>query len=488
MYEAFLKASLDPYFALIPIYYEQYKELALEQIPELSTQTFVLTILGLCIPPLFALFIFENEAAKLRAAQPKGCRKLGLNIESNLTNEFDKKFSEGFPPSDEETSAEWWRVKSLWIYPIKSCRGVELNRATIVASGMQYDRQFTFAQLRSPSPVAENAPDSEKQPHKWEFITQRQYPLLANVRTEMWAPDQSVEGYAPHLEDVESGGVVNVSFPYSIPGWRGYAARFGAWCQGTYPEKTFRIPFNPTEVQAEKAGYVTEDMTVWKETVSALNLEIEIPEELRYYLGISNKLGLFRVDGGKLREVYRCAPTKEELGWQPVTGFQDAYPLHLINLASVRDVERQMPRVKGQPRLSATRFRANIIITGPPAYTEDSWKKIKIGYYEYAVSCRTARCKLPNVNQTTGVRDLGPLNSRGEGEEPDRTLRRVRQVDGGAKGWGVLGMQMCPIFSGSGHSKLGSWNGAGVNSREGRIMVGDEIKVLEEGEHFYIPQ
>lgn len=323
MYESYLKPLLEPYFDLLYAYYEEYYSLALSKIPEVSTQTFVLSIIAICIPPLIGLYIFENEAAKLRAAEPKGCRKLGLNIESNLSNEFDKKFSEGRPPSTEETSAEWWRVKSLWIYPIKSCRGVELNRATIISSGMQYDRQFTFAQLKSPTPIAGNTPENEKPAHKWELITQSQFSLLEKVRTEMWAPDQSVDGYSAHLEDVESGGVVIISFPFTIPGWRGYAARFGAYCKGTYPEKTFRIPFDPTEVQAEKAGYIYEDMTIGKDTVSALNMEIEIPEELRYFLGISNKLGLFRVDGQKLREAYRCAPIVEKIGSQAVTGSQD---------------------------------------------------------------------------------------------------------------------------------------------------------------------
>jgi len=53
----------------------------------------------------------------------------------------------------------------------------------------------------------------------------------------------------------------------------------------------------------------------------------------------------------------------------------------------------------------------------------------------------------------------------------------------------MLGMQMCPLFSGGNTGGgNGSWNGAGVNSREGRIMVGDEIIVEEEGDHFYVKQ
>jgi len=318
-----MAALLEEYRDILEAYYEVYKAELLDQLSQISTTTYVLTVLAICIPPIIALVFYELEEARLRAEQPKGCRKLGLKIESNLLNEYDKKFSEGRPPSTEETSAEWWRLKSLWIYPIKSCRGVELNRGTVIATGMEYDRQFTFAQLKSPFPVAANTPDREKAAHKWEFITAQQYPLLAKVRTEMWVPDQSVDTYAPHAEDVESGGVIILSFPYQEAGWRGTVAKLGAAVKGTYPEMHFRIPFDPSPVQIEKAGYSYENMTIWKDTISALNLEIEIPDELRYYLGISNKLGLFRIDNSKMREAERNAAI-EETGAAPVAGFQDA--------------------------------------------------------------------------------------------------------------------------------------------------------------------
>lgn len=322
-----MDSLVAPYKALLEEQYNIYHAKTIAYMSSIPTSTYVVTVLAICLPFAVFLVIYEMEEARLRASQPKGCRKLGMNIDSNLSNEFDKKFSEGRPPSTEETSAEWWRLKSMWIYPVKSCRGVELNRGTIVATGMEYDRQFTFAQLKSPFPVSENTPEKEKAAHKWEFITQRQYPLLSQVRTEMWIPDQSADSYAPHIDDVESGGVIILSFPYQAPGWRGTCAKWGASVLGKVPEKHFSIPFDPTPVQIQKAGYSYEDMTIWKEKVSALNLELEIPEELRFFLGMSNKLGLFRIDNANLREVHRNAPTKEELGYQPVTGFQDAVSL-----------------------------------------------------------------------------------------------------------------------------------------------------------------
>jgi uncharacterized protein YcbX len=119
-----------------------------------------------------------------------------------------------------------------------------------------------------------------------------------------------------------------------------------------------------------------------------------------------------------------------------------------------------MPKAKGTPRLSAAQFRANLIITGPDAYLEESWRRIKIGYYEYDVSCRTTRCKLPNIDQTTGER---------HSSEPDKTLRSFRAVEPGAgPNIGCMGMQLVPI------------------AKEGALRVGDEITVLEVGEHAVI--
>ena len=327
-----MASLIQPYREILEKIYDAYSAQLLDYMHSIPTSTYVLTTLAICIPPIIALIFYEREQARLRAEEPKGCRKLGLKIESNLLNEFDRKFSEGRPPSTEETSAEWWRLKSLWIYPVKSCKGVELNRGSVVATGMEYDRQFTFAQLKSPVPANASTPEKEKAAHKWEFITQRQFPLLAKVRTEMWVPDQSVDTWAPHVEDVESGGVIIMSFPFQEAGWRGKVAQWGAAVKGTIPEKQFRIPFDPSPAQIDKAGYTKEKMTIWKDTVNALNLEIEIPEELRYYLGMSNKLGLFRINNSELREVHRNAPVKEALGYQPVTGFQDAVRSYLSYL------------------------------------------------------------------------------------------------------------------------------------------------------------
>lgn len=55
------------------------------------------------------------------------------------------------------------QVQALFIYPIKSCRGIPLECASVTLKGFEWDREFTIA---DPTGM---------------FITQRQYPQLATL-------------------------------------------------------------------------------------------------------------------------------------------------------------------------------------------------------------------------------------------------------------------------------------------------------------------
>lgn len=137
--------------------------------------------------------------------------------------------------------------------------------------------------------------------------------------------------------------------------------------------------------------------------------------------------------------------------------------MHILNLASVHDVAGKLPRdptPNGMwkfPIINALRYRANIYFTGPPAFHEDNWTKAKIGSTPYHISCRTTRCKLPNVDPETGIADAN---------EPMTTMRKYRVIDEGSKN-AVLGMQVTPLEA-------------------GEVKVGDTIEVLETGSHYFL--
>ena len=430
---------------------------------ESSLITYITISMG-CFLPVLLWALLKGVVLHRHQLEPEACRKLGVSGKSNLVDEYDERYNGA--AEGQHGSAATWKVKSLWIYPIKSCRGVELEAGRVIGTGMDHDRQFSFAQLSSKFPVSANTPQEEKAKHTWKFITQRNLPPMATIKTEVWLPDPASPTYSKTHPNVRSGGVLVIKFPHLQfeEGIIGKLKDLSALVFGQ-PETEVRIPFDPTQQQISERGYVVEDMEIWKDkprslVVASTEKGDSWMQELRSYLGISNHLALFRVSkADEPREVYRCAPRKEELGYQPMVGFQDAYPLHILNLASVRDVGSKLQ--KGAPPLSAWNFRPNIVITGGGAYDEDSWKRIKVGEYEYYVSCRTVRCLLPNVN---------PMTGRRHGSEPNRALKSFRCIDAGDPKNACLGMQMVPALE------------------ESHIKVGDEVQVLKTGEHLYIKQ
>ncbi|KAI1268975.1 hypothetical protein F5Y18DRAFT_373230 [Xylariaceae sp. FL1019] len=442
------------------------------------------TICAFMIPVIVILppVPIRKSDALLQTHTRAGLRK----AKSNLSDQYA---SEHGPKKGISTT-----VQSLLLYPVKSCRGIEVTRSRVLPQGLEFDRLFMFAQLKSPFPISVNADDEEKNRHKWVFITQRQFPLLATVKVDLWLPDE-MKLRRQSLKTNEAFLILR--FPWKEAGWRGLMssifAKLGGGA-GAHPEKEILLPVDfPAVAEIKDKGYTFESVKIWNETVTALNMTTELPEELCRYLGVSNKLGLFRVDPSRLREVYRTAPSKESAGYQPVTGFQDAFPLHMITLSSIQQFSKEVPKDESLRDLDVLRFRANVILSGSPAYDEETWKSVRFkpgrsklhNDASFHVSCRTVRCKMPNVDPETGIRHP---------REPDRTLRAKRDVDEGAKGNGCLGMQLTPLFedavSASG-SKSGLLGDDDVNDgyeQSTWIEVGMTVEVEERGNHVYIPQ
>ena len=438
-------------FRFDAVFPETFRFGALEYQPS-PRERWLVSVLSYSLASLPVLLALGSAAAILFLAweekrhAPAGCRRLGLQGKNYLRDA-------GTATKTINGSARC-RIQSLWIYPIKSCRGIELARSAVVATGLQYDRHFCLAQLLSPFPVSATDSQSARAAHKWRFITQREFPLMSQVRTELWVPDPASASYAPDAPAARSGGVVVVRFPFQADGWRGMLAHLSAKLRGASgPERSFRIPFEISDADVTK-HYSREPVTVWRDTQEAINLTPLLPPELRYTLGVRNPLGLFRV--GARRAVTRMTPHEDVLGRRAETGFADAFPIHLLGAASVRDLSARQAR--GAPRLDARRFRPNVLVEGAPPYAEDAWRRVRLGEGLFYVTGRCVRCRLPNVDPDTGQRHR---------VEPDRTLRATRDVDAGAPGKGCLGLNL-------------------VAARpDGEIRVGDELEVLETGENVY---
>lgn len=397
--------------------------------------------------PLILLACHELYLYSIEATQPWGCKKLGLTGPSSLEDEEDdSKYASGTDPDS-------WRVKAMLIHPIKSCFGVEVDGAEIEAAGVRYDRKFAFAEWVT-NPIARlDALPEEKEP-RWEFRTLRndKFKQLTLVRPEVWIPDRSVppSKHEDYVNNMASQGVLVLKYPWTNPTlWQSCGIRLGL----LPAEKSFRVPLYPPKGH----NYIAEKVKIWKDFPVWLNYARHLPSDFKDFLGARNDVTLFRADPSSFRQVFRNAPKKEQLGYQPIVGFADSYPLHLLNLASVRDIAA---KVKYEiPHFSARRFRPNFLISGPPAYDEDDWKRVRIGGNEYHCACHTVRCKLPNVDPDTAVKHK---------DQPHSTLISFRNIDPGDKNNPCLGLQLVPAV------------------QKGMIKVGDKIEVLERGEHVYI--
>ncbi len=59
------------------------------------------------------------------------------------------------------------KIESIHVYPVKACRGIALDNATVMTEGIRYDREWMIVDRSG------------------RFLTQRERPELARVMTQM---------------------------------------------------------------------------------------------------------------------------------------------------------------------------------------------------------------------------------------------------------------------------------------------------------------
>ncbi|AVG76454.1 YcbX family protein [Pantoea ananatis] len=100
-------------------------------------------------------------------------------------------------------------------------------------------------------------------------------------------------------------------------------------------------------------------------------------------------------------------------------GFADGYPYLLVNSASLQDLQQRCPA-----SVRIEQFRPNLVVSGAPAWDEDSWAEIAIGQVNFAVPKPCSRC----VFTTIGV-ESGQKHPEGQ---PLTTLQGFRTAQDGS--------------------------------------------------------
>ncbi|HRY06738.1 MAG TPA: MOSC domain-containing protein [Hyphomicrobiaceae bacterium] len=204
-----------------------------------------------------------------------------------------------------------------------------------------------------------------------------------------------VKGLTP-----EQLGEVHLAPGQTVPGDRIYAVENGAG------------RFNPDEPKhLPKINFL---MLMRNERLATLDTHFEDETQTLTILRDGKQVARGQLStklGRSMIEQFLAAYMKADLRGAPhiVTAPGHAFTdkaekcVHIINLASVRELER----ISGRS-IDPLRFRPNIIVDGLPVWSELNLvdKAITIGPVRLEVFTRTQRCDATNVDPATGTRDM----------------------------------------------------------------------------------
>ncbi|PQQ03027.1 mitochondrial amidoxime reducing component 2 [Prunus yedoensis var. nudiflora] len=252
-------------------------------------------------------------------------------------------------PSESDAVA---KVSSIFIYPIKSCRGISVSQASVTPTGFRWDRQWLVVN------------------YKGRAYTQRVEPKLSLVQVEL--PDEAF-----------------------IEGWE--------------PSKSSYLVLKAPGMDALKVSLiapreVSNGISVWEWSGSALDEGADASKWFSDYLGKPSRLVRFNTAS-------ETRPVEPEYARGHKIMFSDMYPYMLLSQGSMDALNN----VLKEP-IPVNRFRPNIFVEGCEPFSEDLWTEIRIDKLTFLGVKLCSRCKVPTINQETGI----------AGAEPNETLRKIR--------------------------------------------------------------
>ncbi|KAL2900259.1 Mitochondrial amidoxime reducing component 2 [Bienertia sinuspersici] len=158
------------------------------------------------------------------------------------------------------------------------------------------------------------------------------------------------------------------------------------------------------KVSLSKPSDMVDHVSVWNWNGSALDEGENAAEWLSKYLSRTSRL--VRFDSASQT---RATDPNFADGYK--TMFSDQFPFMVISQGSLDALNDIL-----EEPIPINRFRPNILVEGCKPFSEDLWKEIKINKLTFYGVRLCSRCKIPSINQETGV----------PGSEPANTLKGFR--------------------------------------------------------------
>ncbi|KAK7329375.1 hypothetical protein VNO77_23537 [Canavalia gladiata] len=233
------------------------------------------------------------------------------------------------------------KVSAIFVYPIKSCRGISVSHAPLAPYGFRWDRQWMVVNSQGRA------------------YTQRIEPKFALVEVEL-PPEAFLEDWEPTQDSY-----MVVKAPGMQP-----------------------LKISLSTQQKE----VADGVSVWEWTGSAWDEGAEASQWFSDYLGNPARLVRFNT-ASEARPV-----DPDYVKGQHETLFTDGYQFHLASQESLDALNE----VLKEP-IPINRFRPNILVEGCEPYAEDLWTEIKIRKFSFFCAKLCYRCKIPAIDQETAI-------------------------------------------------------------------------------------
>ncbi|KAJ6781768.1 hypothetical protein PWT90_08826 [Aphanocladium album] len=331
------------------------------------------------------------------------------------------------------------RVKAITVYPIKSCGGFTIPPGmdwTIRPEGLAWDREWCLLHKGS-----------------GQALSQKRYPRMALLR--------------PTL-DFEAG-VLRIAYKDSL--------------------KSATVPLSADPSHLETNIRQTKSRVCGEEITAQMYKSAELNSFFSDALGIPCVLARFppggRGLGSRLNKAKMQKHQQAEEVERPMPGsfpddmpsppdsdseqskvetkilLSNESPILMVHSASLNALNEAIAQHGGPPATTSA-FRANIVLEGlednedmdeQPAYSEDSWRKVRIGNQVFSLLGACRRCQMVCVDQETGERR----------QEPLATLSKTRRFNG-------------KIFFGA-HMKHDEMGGSSEENQHPTIRVGERVVV-----------
>ena len=227
------------------------------------------------------------------------------------------------------------RLVSLHVYPLKGAGGFSPAAWEVDDRGFRHDRRWMLV-----DPAGD-------------FISQREEPRLALVRTRIEAPHLVLE--APEMPPIRLALAPMGGRAMMVQVW-------GARVEGCLPDT--KADQWISEFLARPCG------------VAYMPEEASRPIDPEY-----------------------AAP------WREVS-FADGFPFLVISQASLDDLNQRLPA-----QIPMNRFRPNLVVAGTTPFAEDSWRRVRVGQIHLELVKPCARCVVTTTDQATAVRSHEPLRT-----------------------------------------------------------------------------